>query len=56
MEQKMKQKRLQSGMIQASDLRSTSGRMRPNGANKRELHGEAVLLISGGKVASDGGF
>lgn len=36
----MKQKRLQSGMIQASDLRSTSGKMRHNSGSKRELHGK----------------
>lgn len=35
----MKQKRLQSGMIQASDLRSTSGKIRQNSGSKRELHG-----------------
>lgn len=39
MEQKMKQKRLTSGMIQASDIRSNSAKSRTNG-NRRELHGE----------------
>lgn len=40
----MKQKRLQSGMIQASDLRSTSGRIRQNSGNKKELHGEGGVF------------
>ncbi|GJQ84218.1 hypothetical protein Trydic_g12040 [Trypoxylus dichotomus] len=39
MEQKMKQKRQTAGMIQASDIRTTSAKARPTTANKRELHG-----------------
>lgn len=39
MEQKMKQKRLTSGMIQASDIRSNSAKSRSNG-NRRELYGK----------------
>lgn len=39
MEQKMKQKRMTSGMIQASDIRKNSG-VRANSATRRELHGK----------------
>ncbi|KRT79974.1 hypothetical protein AMK59_8140, partial [Oryctes borbonicus] len=39
MEQKMKQKRQTAGMIQASDIRTTSAKARSATANKRELHG-----------------
>lgn len=42
MEQKMKQKRLTSGMIQASDIRNSSAKSR-NG-NRRELHGKYSLF------------
>lgn len=38
MEQKMKQKRQTAGMIQASDIRSTSAKNRSATVNKRELH------------------
>lgn len=37
MEQKLKQKRLTSGMIQASDARNNSAKIRTNSG--RELHG-----------------
>lgn len=40
MEQKMKQKRLTSGMIQASDVRANSAKARNNSASRRELHGK----------------
>lgn len=39
MEQKMKQKRLTAGMIQASDIRNVSAKNRSNSGSKRELHG-----------------
>ncbi|CAH1100594.1 unnamed protein product [Psylliodes chrysocephalus] len=39
MEQKMKQKRLTSGMIQVSDVRSVSAKTRNTSANRRDLHG-----------------
>ncbi|XP_044254468.1 protein king tubby isoform X2 [Tribolium madens] len=39
MEQKMKQKRMTSGMIQASDVRKNSATLRTNSGNRRELHG-----------------
>lgn len=40
LEQKMKQKRLASGMVQASDARSNSGKSRDSSGNsRRELHG-----------------
>ncbi|XP_019870700.2 protein king tubby [Aethina tumida] len=39
MENKMKQKRMTSGMIQASDIRNNSAKIRCNSGNKRELHG-----------------
>lgn len=41
MEQKMKQKRLTSGMIQASDVRSNSAKSRTNG-NRQELYGKLL--------------
>ncbi|GLV37159.1 king tubby [Carabus blaptoides fortunei] len=39
MEQKMRQKRQTTGMIQASDFRSKSAKSRSSSANRRELHG-----------------
>ncbi|KAL3267075.1 hypothetical protein HHI36_011215 [Cryptolaemus montrouzieri] len=39
MEQKMKQKRMTSGMIQASDIRLPSAKLRSASGTKRELHG-----------------
>lgn len=45
MEQKMKQKRMTSGMIQASDIRKNSGGLRANSATRRELHGKVVRII-----------
>ncbi|KAK9872111.1 hypothetical protein WA026_016155 [Henosepilachna vigintioctopunctata] len=39
MEQKMKQKRMTSGMIQASDVRLPSAKLRTGSGNRRELHG-----------------
>nr|CAI5824796.1 unnamed protein product [Callosobruchus analis] len=39
MEQKMKQKRLTSGMIQASDTRGASAKTRSCNINRKELHG-----------------
>jgi hypothetical protein len=42
MEQKMKQKRMTSGMIQASDVRKNSATLRTNSGNRRELHGRNV--------------
>lgn len=44
MEQKMKQKRLTSGMIQASDIPSNSAKARNNSASKRELHGNYLVM------------
>lgn len=44
----MKQKRQASGMIQASDIRSASGKSRGSGGNRRELHGknfEFIMII-----------
>lgn len=35
----MKQKRQTAGMIQASDIRSASGKSRGSSGNRRELHG-----------------
>lgn len=40
MEQKMRQKRQTTGMIQASDLRSKSAKMRSGSGSRRELHGK----------------
>lgn len=42
MEQKMKQKRATSGLIQASDVRTASAKNRANSGLRRELHG--ILL------------
>ncbi|XP_044749373.1 protein king tubby isoform X1 [Coccinella septempunctata] len=39
MEQKMKQKRMTSGMIQASDVRLPSAKLRTTSGTRRELHG-----------------
>ncbi|XP_023020921.1 tub domain-containing protein ktub isoform X2 [Leptinotarsa decemlineata] len=39
MEQKMKQKRLTSGMIQISDIHNDSAKTRSNSVSQRELHG-----------------
>lgn len=47
----MKQKRMTSGMIQASDLRHPSGRRMSNG-NKRELHGICSFLCENFKAYS----
>lgn len=42
----MKQKRLASGMIQASDVRKNSAGLRSNSANnRRELHGKKIIII-----------
>jgi tubby-related protein 1 len=47
MEQKMKQKRMTSGMIQASDVRKNSATLRTNSGNRRELHGyDGPLMYS----------
>lgn len=43
MEQKMRQKRQTTGMIQASDFRSKSAKSRSSSGNRRELHGMFVL-------------
>lgn len=40
MEQKVKQKRMATGMIQASDLRNPN-RRHLNSGSKRELHGKS---------------
>ena len=45
MEQKMRQKRQASGMIQASDMQKTSARMQLNNGNRRELHGNFKRLV-----------
>lgn len=39
MEQKIKKKRQSASMIQASDIRNTSAKLRSNSGNRRELHG-----------------
>lgn len=46
MEQKMKQKRLTSGMIQASDVRTNSAKTRNNSASRRELHGRCKMILN----------
>lgn len=45
MEQKMKQKRMISGMIQASDIRSDSAKLRNGSANRKELHGKKYYFL-----------
>lgn len=40
MEQKMKQKRQNSGMVQANDLRVSSAKRPISGSRSRELHGK----------------
>lgn len=39
----MKQKRQAAGMIQASDMRSTSAKNRATSANKKELYGNLLI-------------
>ncbi|CAG9782196.1 unnamed protein product [Diatraea saccharalis] len=44
MEQKMKQKRQHSGMVQANDLRVGSAKRPISGSRSRELHGKSPLI------------
>lgn len=44
MEQKIKRKRQSAAMIQASDARNTSAKMRTNSGSRRELHGTNLSL------------
>lgn len=45
MEQKMKQKRQNLGMVQANDLRVGSAKRPISGSRSRELHGMSTLCI-----------